>query len=49
MLTLLTDLIHGVEDARRHLGNGEGLAADTLHQPLRAPRHPRVDEQDPNR
>ena len=40
-------LIHGVEDARRDLGDGECLAADALDQPLRAPRHPRVDEQDP--
>ena len=42
-----TYLIHGVEDARRDLGDGECLAADALDQPLRAPRHPRVDEQDP--
>ena len=40
-------LIHGVEDARRDHGDGESLAADALDQPLRAPRHPRVDEQDP--
>ena len=43
----MVSLIHGVEDPRRDPGHGECLAADPLDQPLRASRHPRVDEQDP--